>query len=80
MPHNHKKKIGEYEPSNSVFANKETGVLIVRATSRQHAKVQEFIDKVMATAKRQVLIEARPCQVVPGELGAEGVGNGGKGF
>ena len=58
-----KKKIGEYEPSVSVFANKETGVLIVRATSRQHEKVQEFIDKVMATAKRQVLIEATIVEV-----------------
>lgn len=57
-----KKKIGE-QPSNSVFANKETGVLIVRATSRQHEKVQEFIDKVMAAAKRQVLIEATVVEV-----------------
>jgi len=48
---------GTYERAVNVFANKETGVIIVRATSRQHAKVQEFIDKVMSTAKRQVLIE-----------------------
>lgn len=60
---NAKKKIGEYEPSNSVFANKETGVLIVRATSRQHEKVQQFIDEVMAAAKRQVLIEATIVEV-----------------
>ena len=53
----------EIEKSVSVFANKETGVLIVRATSRQHEKVQEFIDKVMNTAKRQVLIEATIVEV-----------------
>ena len=53
----------EFEKSVSVFANKETGVLIVRATNRQHEKVQEFIDKVMATAKRQVLIEATIVEV-----------------
>ena len=53
----------EFEKSVSVFANKETGVLIVRATSRQHEKVQEFIDKVMSTAKRQVLIEATIVEV-----------------
>ena len=47
----------------SVFANKETGVLIVRATNRQHEKVQEFIDRVMSTAKRQVLIEATIVEV-----------------
>ncbi len=42
----------------SVIANKETGVLSVRATQRQHQSVQEFIDRVQAGAKRQVLIEA----------------------
>ncbi len=54
---------GEFEKSVSVFANKETGVLIVRATSKQHEKVQEFIDMVMSTAKRQVLIEATIVEV-----------------
>jgi MSHA type pilus biogenesis protein MshL len=35
----------------------------VRATSRQHEKVQEFIDRVMRSAKRQVLIEATIVEV-----------------
>jgi MSHA biogenesis protein MshL len=56
-------KTGVYEAAVNVFANRETGVLIVRATSRQHEKVQEFIDKVMTTAKRQVLIEATIVEV-----------------
>ena len=56
-------KKGVYERAVNVFGNNETGVLIVRATSRQHEKVQEFIDKVMATAKRQVLIEATIVEV-----------------
>ncbi len=56
-------KTGVYEAAVSVFANKETGVLIVRATSRQHEKVQEFIDMVMSAAKRQVLIEATIVEV-----------------
>ena len=56
-------KTGVYEAAVNVFANKETGVLIVRATARQHAKVQEFIDKVMTAAKRQVLIEATIVEV-----------------
>jgi len=43
-------KVGVYEQSVNVFANKETGVLIARATSRQHEKIQEFIDRVMMTA------------------------------
>jgi MSHA biogenesis protein MshL len=57
------RKSGEFEKSVNVFANKETGVLIVRATSKQHEKIQEFIDKVMTTAKRQVLIEATIVEV-----------------
>ena len=42
----------------NVIANKETGVLSVRASERQHKAIQEFIDRVQTGAKRQVLIEA----------------------
>ncbi len=55
--------IAKYEPAVNINANKETGVLIVRATGRQHKKVQEFIDKVMTSARRQVLIEATIAEV-----------------
>ena len=58
-----KSSSAEFEKSVSVFANKETGVLIARATSRQHEKIQEFVDRVMASAKRQVLIEATIVEV-----------------
>jgi general secretion pathway protein D len=54
---------GKYESAVNVNANKETGVLIVRATARQHKKIQEFIDKVMTAARRQVLIEATIAEV-----------------
>ena len=47
----------------NVIANLETGVISVRATSRQHEKVQEFLDKVMNSAKKQVLIEATIVEV-----------------
>lgn len=47
----------------SVIANPETGLIAVRATSRQHERVQEFLDLVMASAKRQVLIEATVVEV-----------------
>ncbi len=47
----------------SVIANRESGILYVRATSRQHEKVQEFLDQVMVGAKRQVLIEATVAEV-----------------
>jgi len=46
-----------------VISNAETGVLSIRATSRQHETVQEFLDQVGASAKRQVLIEATIVEV-----------------
>jgi len=52
-----------YQEASSVIANRETGVLYVRATSRQHEKVQEFVDQVLAGAKRQVLIEVSVAEV-----------------
>jgi len=47
----------------NVIANAETGVISVRATNKQHIKVQEFIDRVMGSAKKQVLIEATIVEV-----------------
>jgi general secretion pathway protein D len=47
----------------NVIANPETGVISVRATNKQHEKVQEFIDKVMHSASKQVLIEATIVEV-----------------
>ena len=52
-----------YQEAASVIANRESGVLFVRATSRQHEKVQEFLDQVLSGAKRQVLIEATVAEV-----------------
>jgi len=42
--------------ASTVIANPETGVVSVRATNKQHEKVQEFIDQVMGRAKKQVLM------------------------
>lgn len=52
-----------FREAASVIANPETGVVTVRATGRQHEKVQEFLDEVMASAKRQVMIEATIAEV-----------------
>ncbi|WP_269533638.1 pilus (MSHA type) biogenesis protein MshL [Chitinimonas sp. BJYL2] len=49
--------------SDDVFIHPETGVLSVNATSREHAKVQEFLDRITASARRQVLIEATIVEV-----------------
>ncbi|MBP1204436.1 general secretion pathway protein D [Duganella sp. 1411] len=48
---------------NSVIVNAEGGLIAVRATSRQHEKIREFVDIVLGAAKRQVLIEATVIEV-----------------
>ena len=55
--------LSEFREAASVIGNRESGLLIVRATSRQHEKVQEFLDQVLASVKRQVLIEATVAEV-----------------
>ena len=52
-----------FREAASVIANAEAGILIIRATSRQHDKIQEFLDQVLSSAKRQVLIEATILEV-----------------
>lgn len=47
----------------NVISNREAGVITVRGTNKQHQKVQEFIDQVMSSAKRQVLIEVTIAEV-----------------
>ncbi|HEU5178154.1 MAG TPA: type II and III secretion system protein, partial [Burkholderiales bacterium] len=55
--------VATFREAASVIANPETGILNIRATSRQHEKVQEFLDSVMTNARRQVLIEATVAEV-----------------
>ena len=52
-----------FREAASVIASPETGIVNVRATSRQHEKVREFLDQIMDSAKRQVLIEATIVEV-----------------
>lgn len=54
---------GETKTADDVFVHPETGVVTINATSREHAKVQEYIDRISASAKRQVLIEATIVEV-----------------
>ncbi|MBL0122255.1 MAG: hypothetical protein IPP88_05810 [Betaproteobacteria bacterium] len=44
--------------------NPETGTLAMRATSRQHEKVCEFIEQISGSSRRQVLVEATVVEVV----------------
>ena len=52
-----------FREAASVIINPEASVVIVRATSRQHEKIQEFLDQVMSNVRRQVLIEATIAEV-----------------
>ena len=52
-----------FREAAAVIVNAEASLVIVRATSRQHEKIQEFLDQVLANVKRQVLIEATIAEV-----------------
>jgi general secretion pathway protein D len=52
-----------YREAASVIASAESGIISVRASARQHERVQEFLDKVMTSARRQVMIEATIVEV-----------------
>jgi len=47
----------------NVVVNKESGLITVRATKRQHAEIKDFLDKVLDSVQRQVLIEATIVEV-----------------
>lgn len=53
-----------FREAASVIINAESGIVTVRATQRQHERVQEFVDRVLSAAHRQVLIEATIVEVV----------------
>ncbi len=52
-----------FREAASVIVNAETGIVSVRATSRQHERVQEFLEQVMGSSRRQVMIEATIVEV-----------------
>ncbi|MFP5402764.1 MAG: secretin N-terminal domain-containing protein [Gammaproteobacteria bacterium] len=49
--------------SPDVMLNRESGVLMVRATARQHAQLRAFLGSVQQAARRQVMIEATIVEV-----------------
>jgi general secretion pathway protein D len=62
-----------FREAASVIINPESGIITVRATSRQHEKIQEFIDRVIVSSRRQVLIEATIIEVQLGEGYQQGI-------
>lgn len=51
------------EGSTAVIVNAESGILTVRATTREHRQIQGFLDQVLVSAQRQVMIEATVVEV-----------------
>ncbi len=51
------------EAPGIVIVNRETGTISVHTTSAAHDNVQRFLDSVMTSARRQVLIEATVVEV-----------------
>jgi general secretion pathway protein D len=52
-----------FREAASVISNPENGIITVRATAKQHEKIQEFVAQIMTNAHRQVLIEATIVEV-----------------
>ena len=51
------------ENNSNVIVNREAGLIMVRATYRQHKEIQGFIDQVLTISKRQVMIEATIAEI-----------------
>ena len=54
---------GDVHASGIVIPNPETGLLTVKATARQHEQIQKYINELLASAARQVLIQATIVEV-----------------
>ena len=49
--------------SNNIIVNRESGIIAIRTTGKKHKLVKKFIDQVVGSAQRQVLIEATIAEV-----------------
>ncbi len=59
--------------SDNLVVNAEAGVISVKATTAQHQQIQEFIDRVLTNARRQVMIEATIVEVTLNDQYQSGV-------
>ncbi|VAW62882.1 Type II secretion pathway protein D homolog [hydrothermal vent metagenome] len=54
---------GSSENNSNVIVNRESGLIMVRATYQQHKEIQSFVDSVLNISKRQVMIEATIAEI-----------------
>jgi general secretion pathway protein D len=57
----------------NVIVNRESGVIAVNTTAKKHQQVQAFIDEVLNSARRQVLIEATIAEITLSDRYQSGV-------
>ena len=62
-----------FREAASVIANPEAGVVVVRATSRQHEKIQEYLDQVLSSSRRQVMLEATIAEITLSDQYQQGI-------
>ena len=51
------------EGGNNIIVNRESGIIAIRASGKKHKLIKRFIDQVVGSAQRQVLIEATIAEV-----------------
>lgn len=59
--------------SSNLFVNRESGIIAVRATTKQHRIIKQFIGEVVGSSKRQVLIEATVVEVTLSDTFESGI-------
>ena len=62
-----------FREAASVIVNSEAGIVSVRATSKQHQYVQQYLDTLLSSLHRQVLIEATIVEVSLSENNQQGI-------
>ena len=55
---------GGIPQTSTVIVNPEGGLITVRANSRQHAEIQKYLELVLSSVRRQVLIETTIVEVL----------------
>jgi general secretion pathway protein D len=56
-------KSDDVDTSDRIIVNRESGMIAVKATAKQHELIRGFIDQVLDSVQRQVLIEATIAEV-----------------
>lgn len=59
--------------NSNLFVNRESGIIAVRATIKQHRIIEQFIGEVVSSSKRQVLIEATVVEVTLSDTFESGI-------